>query len=118
MPSKILIVDDDTSVTEALSLILNRNGYEISTAHDGERAWDALLNSCPDVVLLDLRLPLLSGREILKRLKSAPELANIPVIVMSAEAAANLPKDVEFVEKPIQILRLLNLIEIIRLRSK
>ncbi len=109
MSMRILIVEDDTSVTETLIPIFERRGYEASAAHDGQQAWEALLKfPRPNLVLRDLRLPVVSGWQILERLQNDPELATLPVIIMSGEPRPIHP-NLPFVQKPIQILRLLQL---------
>ena len=76
----ILIIDDDIHINDMLDKILTQEGYRVSHAYSGTEALLFLSNSRPDLILLDLMLPGLSGEEIL------PQIADIPVIVMSAKA--------------------------------
>ena len=80
---KLLLVEDDRSICRAMEFRLGREDYEITVAHDGEEGLAKLLESTPDLVLLDLILPKLNGFELLKRLRENPETAAVPVIVLS-----------------------------------
>ena len=80
---KILIIDDDAAIGNLEQEVLERDGYAVSRAYSGTEALLLLKNERPDLILLDLMLPGLSGEEIL------PELRGIPVIVVSAKAAVS-----------------------------
>ena len=74
----ILIIDDDIHINEMLDKVLKQEGYQVSHAYSGTEALLLLSNCRPDLILLDLMLPGLSGEEVL------PQISGIPVIVMSA----------------------------------
>ena len=78
--SRILIIDDDVHIGNMLEELLAREGYQISRAYSGTEALLALSAVRPDLILLDLMLPGLSGEEVL------PRLRGVPVIVLSAKA--------------------------------
>ncbi|HTA72079.1 MAG TPA: response regulator transcription factor [Bryobacteraceae bacterium] len=78
---KILLIDDDETVCEALSLMLEREGFAPLLAHDGESGFEKALTLKPQLVLVDLRLPGMSGVELCKQLRAAN--AGIPIIVLS-----------------------------------
>ena len=78
MPKKVLIVEDDANIAELLHLYLEKEGFETQVAKDGGKGVELFRSFQPDLVLLDLMLPGLSGQEVL------PHLAGIPVIVLSA----------------------------------
>jgi len=105
MPN-ILVVDDHEEIREALSEILEEEGHDISQAVDGLDALEAINKSRPDVVLLDIAMPGMDGLETLQRIKSQPELANIPVIMVTAQGdRQNMVKAVQlgvrdYVTKP------------------
>ena len=84
MRRRILLVEDDPTLRQALAFNLTREGYEVSTASDGERALDAARNERLDVILLDVMLPGMSGIEVLRVLRR--EGVTTPVIVLSAKA--------------------------------
>jgi CheY-like chemotaxis protein len=87
----ILIVDDDEDVREIVSIVLEANGYETMAAADGVDALEKLREGAkPALVLLDLRMPRLSGEELMRELRAKPALMDIPVVVMSADHGATL----------------------------
>ena len=78
----ILIVDDHRSVRESLQVILEDEGYRVTTAANGRQALAQVAAACPDVVLTDLQMPVMDGRELRRRLRDiAPA---VPVVFMSA----------------------------------
>ena len=80
----ILVVDDESDVRELLSKFLTRRGYEVNTASDGMAAIEAIHDSRPDIVLLDIRLPKIDGLSVLQRLRDESE--NVAIITMSGVA--------------------------------
>jgi len=97
--AKILLVEDSTFLRIATERILTRARYEVVTAVDGEEALRVAAEKKPDVILLDMMLPKLSGLEVLKALKTDPATAGIAVIVMSGLSQKNaerLQKDGAF----------------------
>ncbi|MBI4707088.1 MAG: response regulator [Candidatus Omnitrophica bacterium] len=84
--NKILIVDDETELTELLKLRFGALGYKISSAADGEEALNAVKTDKPDLILLDIMLPKLDGISVLLKLKSDPAFKDIPVFMLSAIA--------------------------------
>jgi len=82
--SKLLIVDDEVAILEALTDILSVEGYEVDTAANGAEALEHVGKARPDLILLDLMMPVMDGQEMLRRLKEDPNLRAIPVVVMSA----------------------------------
>jgi two-component system phosphate regulon response regulator PhoB len=80
----ILIVEDEAPLVELLRYNLERAGYRVTAAGDGEAAMRAIDEDRPDLVLLDWMLPLMSGIEVCRQLRRAPGTANIPIIVLTA----------------------------------
>lgn len=78
---KILLVDDDALIRESLGSLLERSGFEVLTAADGERALDSLARQRPDLVVLDVVMPRLSGREVLRQLRQHNDW--LPVILLT-----------------------------------
>jgi two-component system, OmpR family, phosphate regulon response regulator PhoB len=84
MPKRILLVEDDQYQRQAEEAVLRLRGFDVAIAVDGEDAMKRLAGpERPDVIVLDLIMPKLSGFEVLKRVKSDPETRAIPVIVLS-----------------------------------
>ncbi len=80
----ILVVDDESDVRDLLSKFLTRRGYKVLTAADGEAAIEAIRESRPDIVLLDIRLPKIDGLSVLQRLRD--ESDDVAIITMSGNA--------------------------------
>ena len=116
MPN-ILIVDDDIHISNLLAEALQNNGYTVQKAFSGTEALLVLSNKKPDLILLDLMLPGISGEEVLSGIK------NIPVIVLSAKASVSdkvellLAGAVDYMTKPFDIDELLARIAV-QLRTK
>ncbi len=87
MGDRILIVDDEPDLLELVRVNLDQAGYAIETATSGRDALAAVRRSPPDLIVLDLMLPDLSGTEVCRRIRSDPTLATIPVIMLTAKAA-------------------------------
>lgn len=83
MDKKILIVEDDKFLRELIAKKLTAEGYQTIEAKDGEEGIKKLIEEKPDLVLLDLILPGIDGFEVLKQAKENPQVAEIPVIVLS-----------------------------------
>lgn len=84
-PAHILVVDDEADLRELLELNLVRQGYRVSLAGDGRAALSALANDPPDLVILDVMMPELSGTEVASRIRSDPRTATVPVIMLTAK---------------------------------
>lgn len=85
MAYRILLVDDEKDIIETLAPRLQREGYEVSVAFDGQEALDKVKSDNPDVVILDLMLPKLDGFAVLERLRKELNDKWRPVIIMSAK---------------------------------
>ena len=82
---RVLVVDDDAVLRSLMVKLLTSRGYETLSASDGESALQAMSEWSPDLVLLDINMPTVNGFEVLQRRAAMPELAEIPVIVLSAQ---------------------------------
>jgi two-component system, chemotaxis family, chemotaxis protein CheY len=114
-PSTVLVVDDDPDILEALSEILEAEGFEIRRARNGKEALDRLEPDAPQLILLDLMMPVMDGWEFAQRMRQRPpEIARIPIIVLSADRnvgskAADLGA-VGHLAKPFELNDLLELV--------
>jgi DNA-binding response OmpR family regulator len=82
---KILIADDEPSIVAALEFLLQRNGYEVHVARNGEEALELVEAHNPDLVLLDVMMPRKSGYEVCARLREREEWRHIKIIMLSAK---------------------------------
>jgi two-component system alkaline phosphatase synthesis response regulator PhoP len=83
--SKILIVDDEQDIVELLSYNLEKEGFSIVKAYDGEAALGMVRSEKPDLMLLDLMLPKMNGLDVCKAIRRNPETANLPIIMLTAK---------------------------------
>ncbi len=88
-PARILVVDDVPDNVEIVRARLESQGYEVLTAADGEAALETARATLPDLLLLDIMMPKLDGIEVTKRLKADPSLPFMPIILVTAKAAAS-----------------------------
>ena len=115
--TKILLVEDNEMNRDMLSRRLERKGYQVVLATDGQEGVEMAASEAPDVVLMDMSLPVLDGWEATRRLKAAPATAHLPVIALTAHAmSSDRGKALEagcdeYETKPIDLPRLLAKIE-------
>lgn len=111
-PSRILIVDDNQQNCELLEAYLAGEGYQIDMAYDGITTLERVVHEQPDLILLDIMMPKLSGYEVCQKLKQQEETRNIPVIMVTAlNEVADIEKAVkagadDFLTKPVNKLEL------------
>ena len=114
---KILFVEDNEMNRDMLSRRLARKGYEVVVGEDGQAGIDLAASEAPDLILMDMSLPVVDGWEATRRLKAASETANIPVIALTAHAmAGDRDKAMEagcddYDTKPVEMERLLGKIK-------
>jgi CheY-like chemotaxis protein len=126
--NRILIIDDDPDVILFLSTVLQDNGYQTMEARDGKVGLEMALKGTPDLILLDLMMPLKSGIALLSDLKTNEDLRGIPVIMVtgvSSETGIDLesffkrkstrendtPRPEGYLEKPVNPVKLLSLVQ-------
>ena len=124
MMTKILLVEDNEMNRDMLSRRLIRNGFEVVMAIDGEQAVALALSELPDLILMDMSLPVIDGWEATRRVKAAEATSGIPVIALTAHAMSgdrektlNAGCD-EYDTKPIEMPRLLGKINDLLRRSR
>ena len=114
---KILLVEDHEEIWDFLSRRLKRRGYEVLLAHDGQEAVDKTRSERPDVVLLDMNLPVMDGWTAARTLKADPDTAKVPLIALTAHAmSGDRDKALEagcddYHPKPVDFSRLLSQID-------
>lgn len=81
---RVLVVDDDTEIVRAITTRLGIAGYQVLHAANGREGIEAAAADNPDVIVLDIRMPIMNGMELLDQLRRRPETKHVPVIVLSA----------------------------------
>jgi DNA-binding response OmpR family regulator len=82
---RILIVDDEPNIVLALEMLMKREGYEIQTVGDGEKAVEAAGSFRPDLILLDVMMPRMDGYEVCQRIRSDDSLKGISIVMLTAK---------------------------------
>jgi DNA-binding response OmpR family regulator len=85
MTKKVLIVDDEPNIVTALEFLLQRSGYEVMAAQTGDEALKRVESFAPDVVLLDVMMPRISGYEVCRRMRERADWKHIKIIMLSAK---------------------------------
>ena len=112
--SKILLVEDNEMNRDMLSRRLERKGFEVVIAIDGKAGVDMASSTHPDLILMDLSLPVIDGWEATRRIKADPATQSIPVIALTAHAMAGDEKKAreagcdDYDTKPVNLNRLLD----------
>jgi CheY-like chemotaxis protein len=115
--SKILLVEDNKTNRDMLSRRLLKRGYEVLLAFDGESGISMAETDAPDLILMDMSLPILHGWEATRRLKASPATNHIPVIALTAHAMSSDRDEAlaagcdDYDTKPIELARLLEKID-------
>ena len=111
---KVLLVEDDLEIRDILQDLLEAEGYDVIPASHGRQALEFLsgtpTESLPDLVVLDMMMPLVDGSQVLASMKSDPKLSPIPVVVMSAVARERPAGAAAFLRKPIPLQKLFDTI--------
>lgn len=84
MAKRILAVDDEPSIVKLVSATLTARGYDVVVAHNGEEALDKVRLEKPDLIVLDIMMPRMDGREVRRRLQADPATKSIPIVFLSA----------------------------------
>jgi DNA-binding response OmpR family regulator len=85
MAKRVLIADDEPNIVTSLEFLMEQAGMEVRVARDGQEAIDLAESFQPDLVLLDVMMPVLNGYEVCQRLKSDPKLRHVRVLILSAK---------------------------------
>lgn len=114
---KILVVDDEPNIVRSLAYILKKEGYDVSTAKDGEQAMDMVRDSKPHLMILDVMMTRKSGYDVCEEVKSDPDLRDIHVMMLTAKGQVGdreigLSKGAdEYLTKPFSPRLILNKVE-------
>jgi DNA-binding response OmpR family regulator len=122
--AKILIADDERDIRDLITFTLRFAGYEVIPTSNGEEAYQTALKVLPDLILLDVRMPRMSGYEACEHLKAAEATKNIPVIFLSAKGQESEVKTgleagaAEYILKPFSPDQLMERIKVILAQVK
>jgi two-component system alkaline phosphatase synthesis response regulator PhoP len=121
---KILVVDDEKDIVELIAYNLRQEGFVVSMAYDGQAAWEAVKTEKPDLAVLDLMLPGISGLDVCKLIRRHTETENLPVIMLTAKSdqvdkilGLELGAD-DYMTKPFSVRELLARIRAVLRRSE
>jgi CheY-like chemotaxis protein len=110
--SKVLIADDNQQNCELLEVYLSETGYSMQIAHDGQETLERVADFAPDLILLDIMMPKLSGYEVCQKLKQHEQTRNIPILMVTAlNEQGDIEKAIQagcddFLSKPVNRLEL------------
>ncbi len=86
MATKVLAVDDQAQIVRLVQINLERHGYEVVTASDGEEALEQIRREKPDLIIADVLMPRMDGFQLLREIRSAPETRDLPFIMMTVKS--------------------------------
>jgi len=115
MPKKILVVDDEPDIRESVKMILQKNGYEVITAEDGDQCLETVKKVTPDLILLDIMMPGTPVSEVVKQIKDI-KIAFMSVVRISdarKKGLTNQDNIVDFFQKPFNVTDLIDRVELI-----
>ncbi|MDY7042518.1 MAG: response regulator [Chloroflexota bacterium] len=121
--AKIMVVDDDPDILEAITPVLEAQPYQISTARDGVECLEKIREDMPDLLILDLLMPKKDGFAVVRELRENPRYATLPIIILTSvredasrrryELETGLALDVQdYLEKPIQPFEVLHRVKV------
>ncbi len=109
MAKKILIVDDEPHMIELVKAVLTIEGYDVTTASDGKEGLEKLEKMKPDLVILDMMMPGMSGREVCEKIRSNPKTKNLKVVFVTVARFSEVGKQVldkmnvsDYITKPFE----------------
>ena len=90
---RVLVVEDDSNLRTVIRIVLEPKGYEVVEAVHGADALDVMSETIPDVVFADLKMPVMDGRELIRRMRSQIELMSIPVVIITGNLDVRLSEE-------------------------
>lgn len=105
---KVLVVDDESNMRFLLRMVLETDGFEVVEANHGAAALERVKEEKPDLVVTDLMMPVMNGRELIERLRADAETAGIPILVVTANTNAEVAGADAALRKPFDMEALLD----------
>jgi DNA-binding response OmpR family regulator len=94
MTKQILLCDDEIHILRAAQIKLSRAGYDVRTANDGQEAWEAILEQCPDMLITDCQMPRLDGFGLIERIRNNPSTEHLAVLMLTAKGFEMAHRDI------------------------
>jgi DNA-binding response OmpR family regulator len=116
---KIVLIDDEPELVKAVEVRLKSIGYDVALTYDGQAGIDKVKEIKPDLIILDLLMPIMDGYSVAKELKDDPEIKQIPIIILTASQREDLKTKCKelgvasFLMKPFETNDLLNMVKAI-----
>jgi CheY-like chemotaxis protein len=111
-PKLVLIVDDEQDLLDVTSFVLESEGFRVQTAKNGSEALEILRGGTrPELVLLDMMMPVMNGWEFLEAIARIPAFRTIPVVVLTAAGTTSIPGAAEILRKPFDLGMLVTVVE-------
>ncbi len=85
MTKRILVVDDEPNIVVALEYLMRESGFDVRAARDGDEALAAVADFRPDLVLLDVMMPVRDGYQVVRKIRDNPELAGVKILMLTAK---------------------------------
>ncbi len=85
---KVLVVDDEIHIVQVVAIKLRNNGFDVITCENGAQALQLATNEKPDIIVADFQMPVMTGLELVQNLRSNPDTADIPVVMLTARGFA------------------------------
>ncbi len=98
MAHKVLVADDEIHIIHVVAIKLRNNGYEVIAANNGAEAYDLACREKPDIVVTDYQMPLMTGLELIAKLRENEQTKDIPVVLLTARSFAVTPEQQESLE--------------------
>ena len=95
MANKVLVADDEIHIIHVVAIKLRNNGYEVIAANDGAEAYDLACREKPDIVVTDYQMPVMTGLELIAKLRQDERTKEIPVVLLTARSFAVSPEQQE-----------------------
>jgi CheY-like chemotaxis protein len=120
MGTTVLVVDDDLDIRCTIAQILREEGFHVREARNGIEALAKVAEERPDLVLLDLMMPVMNGWQVLQVLRDTPEYRALPVVILSAVPPQDerLQGCADYVQKPVSFERLFRLVETVHAHAR
>jgi DNA-binding response OmpR family regulator len=117
LPKSVMIIEDEPDAAELFAEMMRLNGYRVLKTYSSTPALTLIAQEKPDIIILDIMMPDISGLEVLHHVRNAPELATIPVVIVSAKATpADIAAGLEagasvYLTKPVSYMDLKNAVD-------